>query len=153
MTMRCSPIKRAFTLVEMLLVIAIISILAAMAISNFSNASQDSRDIITRQQLAVMQEALSHYANREIGKVTTSGGAPQTVSQVMGAYNAKTAAQRFETLKQYLDDAMWSGSSGTENLQQNTSTGRITTQAMRDTGKYVTQPDWGAGSFPKVLLN
>ena len=30
--------RRAFTLVEMLLVIAIISVLAAMAISNFSNA-------------------------------------------------------------------------------------------------------------------
>ena len=145
--------KRAFTLVEMLLVIAIISILAAMAISNFSNASQDSRDIITRQQLAVMQEALSHYANKEIGKVTTSGGAPQTVSQVMTAYNAKTAAQRFDTLKLYLDDAMWSGTSGTENLQFNTANGRATTSAMRDTNHYVTQPDWAAGSFPKVLLH
>jgi hypothetical protein len=103
--------------------------------------------------LAVMQEALSHYTNKEIGRVTTSGGAPQTVAQVMAAYNAKTAAQRFDTLKQYLDDGMWSGTSGTENLQFNTSNGRITTQAMRDTNHYLTQPDWAAGSFPKVLLN
>lgn len=41
--MRPTKLQRAFTLVEMLLVIAIISILAAMAISNFSNASQDTR--------------------------------------------------------------------------------------------------------------
>jgi prepilin-type N-terminal cleavage/methylation domain-containing protein len=148
-----TKLKRAFTLVEMLLVIAIISILAAMAISNFSNASQDSRDIISRQQLAVLQEALNHYVNKEIGKVTTSGGTPQTVTQVMNTYNAKSAQQRFDTLKLYLDDSLWSGASGSENLQFNTSNGRITTQAMRDTSNYMTLPNWASGSFPKVQLN
>ena len=145
--------KRAFSLVEMLLVIAIISILAAMAISNFSNASQDSRDIISRQQLAVLQQALNHHVNKEIGRVTNSGGSPQTVSQVMIAYNAKAGQQRFDTLKLFLDDSLWSGPTGTENLQFNLSTQRITTKAMRDTNNYMTLPNWVSGSFPKVQLN
>jgi prepilin-type N-terminal cleavage/methylation domain-containing protein len=119
--MRRTIRQRAFTLVEMLLVIAIISILAAMAISNFSNASQDSRDIIARQQLAVVQE--------------------------MNAYNTATGAARYALFSNYLDEAT-RGS-----LTYDTGTGRLTTQAMRDTGRYLTLPNWAAGSFPKVQFN
>jgi prepilin-type N-terminal cleavage/methylation domain-containing protein len=77
--------KRAFTLVEMLLVVAIISILAAMAISNFSNASKDTREVVARQQLAVVQEAVNHWVNHEVGRVTSAGGTGKSVSQVKAA--------------------------------------------------------------------
>ena len=52
--------RNAFTLIEMLIVVAIISILAAMAISSFSNAAQDSREVLVRQQLATVQEAVNN---------------------------------------------------------------------------------------------
>src|SRR5688572_23773759 len=78
---------RAFTLVEMLLVVAIISVLAAMVISNFSNASQDTRAVVARQQLAVVQEAVNHWVNREIGKV------PTPTTPTPGAKPGKTVAQ------------------------------------------------------------
>lgn len=142
--------KRAFTLIEMLLVVAIISILAGMAISNFSNASQDTRDVVSRQQLAVVQEAVNHWVNREIGRVTTTtpGAVGQSISQVMTAYNgAATTSVRYALFQNYLDDAT------RENLTVDNSTARITSQAMRDVKRYLTLPDWAAASYPKVLLN
>jgi prepilin-type N-terminal cleavage/methylation domain-containing protein len=137
--------RKAFTLVEMLLVIAIISILAAMAISNFSNASQDTREIIVRQQLAVMQEAQHHYVNKEIGRVTSVGGTPKSISQVMSDYNTATGAARYALFSGYLDEA-------TRDNFDFASDGKLTTQIMRDTSKYLTLPDW-TGDYPKVQLN
>ena len=145
--MKPTSLRKAFTLVEMLLVIAIISILAAMVISNFSNASQDTRAVVARQQLAVVQEAVNHWVNREIGRVTTAGGTGKTVNQVMTSYNdADDAVERYNLFKHYLDDATQTS------LSVDGSTGRITSQAMRDVGMYLTLPDWAASSYPKVQL-
>ncbi len=149
--MKPPQLVRAFTLVEMLLVIAIISILAAMAISNFSNASQDTRAVVARQQLAVVQEAVNHWANKEIGRVTASGGTGRTVAQVMTEYNNASDAQtRFDLFKGYLDDAALDASRG--GFQVDNTTGRITTQVMRDVGMYLTLPAWAGNSYPKVQL-
>jgi prepilin-type N-terminal cleavage/methylation domain-containing protein len=138
---------RAFTLVEMLLVVAIISVLAAMVISNFSNASQDTRAVVARQQLAVVQEAVNHWVNHEIGRVTTSGTPGKTVNQVMTSYNgASTTTTRYNLFKSYLDDSTQTS------LEVDTSSGHITSQAMRDVGMYLTLPDWAASSYPKVHL-
>jgi len=140
--------KKAFTLVEMLLVVAIISILAAMAISNFSNASQDTRDVVARQQLAVVQEAVNHWVNREIGRVTNAGGNGKSVSDVMRQYNNTTTTQaRFDLFQSYLDDATRT------NLKVENARTRISSQAMRDVSKYLTLPDWSADSYPKIQLN
>ena len=138
---------RAFTLVEMLLVVAIISILAAGAIAHFANAAQESRDIVTRQQLAVVQEAVNTWAAKQIGLVTTSGSPGKTIISVMNEYNTPTTVTgRFNLFKSYLDDQSQTMFSGVD------STGRLTTQAMRDTGRYLLLPDWAAGSYPKVEL-
>jgi prepilin-type N-terminal cleavage/methylation domain-containing protein len=146
-TMKLNSSNRAFTLVEMLLVVAIISILAGMAISNFSNASQDTREVVARQQLAVVQEAVNHWVNREVGRVTTSGGTGKTVSQVMGAYNgAANTTARFGLFQTYLDDATRA------HLTVDDGAARITSQSMRDLNMYLTLPDWAASSYPKVQL-
>lgn len=150
--MKSTRSKRAFTLVEMLLVIAIISILAAMVISNFSNASQDTRSVVARQQLAVVQEAVNHWVNHEIGRVTTSGGTGKSVTQVMTAYNGASGAQaKYDLFKGYLDDGT------VASLQVDNSTGKVTSQAMRDVGMYLTLENWtppsgGGIGYPKVKL-
>jgi prepilin-type N-terminal cleavage/methylation domain-containing protein len=146
--MNPKSLRKAFTLVEMLLVIAIISILAAMAISNFSNASQDTRDVVARQQLAVVQEAVNHWVNREIGRVTTAGGTGQTVAQVMTTYNnANTTTARYALFQKYLEDATRAS------IAVDNGTSRLSTQAMRDVSKYLTLPNWASSSYPKVQLN
>ena len=156
--------RNAFTLIEMLIVIAIISILAAMAISAFSNAAQDSREVLVRQQLATFQEAVNNWAAREIGKVVTGppglpaataptyGPGPRTIEQVRGIYNgASTAGARLSIFDQYLDDATRTRTA--TNLVVDAATGRITTDAMRQTGWYLTLPAWGSGSYPKVQMD
>lgn len=103
--MTSKTFKRAFTLVEMLLVIAIISILAGLVISNISNAAHDTRDVVARQQLAVVQEAVNHWVNREVGRVPESAapGSPgATVNQIMALYNSKTTVtERYNVFKKY----------------------------------------------------
>jgi len=153
--------RNAFTLIEMLIVIAIISILAAMAISSFSNAAQDSREVLVRQQLATIQEAVNNWASRQIGKVVPDATAgppavtspnfgpnPRTIEQVRGIYNGKNAPSRFGLFSGYLDTATLESIS-----PPNDTTGRFTTDAMRQTGYYLTLPNWDAGSYPKVQFN
>jgi type II secretory pathway pseudopilin PulG len=134
----------------MLLVIAIISVLAAMAIAHFSNASQDTREIVARQQLAVVQEAVSHWVNEEIGKVTVAGGTGKSIVQVRTAYNGTAdIAARFGLFKSYLDDATLA------ELEVDNVAGKITSSAMADAGRYLTLPDWETGDlgrYPKVQL-
>ena len=154
--MKPKLLNRAFTLIEMLLVVAIISILAAMAISNFSNASADTREVVSRQQLAVVQEAVNHWVNHEVGRVTSTGGTGKTVAQVRTAYNAATTASaRYALFKKYLDEATREATQG--GLVVDDSTGKISSQSMRDVGKYLLLPDWGpltvdAATYPKVQL-
>jgi len=145
--MTTKTLKKAFTLVEMLLVVAIISILAAMAISNFSNASRDTREVVARQQLAVVQEAVNHWVNYEVGRVTSAGGTGKSVSQVMAAYNAAASTtDRFALFQKYLDEAT------RDSLTVDVSAGRITSQSMRDVSRYLLLPDWATASYPKVQL-
>ncbi len=146
-------LNKAFTLVEMLLVVAIISILAAMAISNFSNAAKDTRDIVARQQLAVVQEAVNHWVNHEVGRVGSGAGSGRTVSQVMASYNAATSVSaRYGLFQNYLDEATRAS------LALEDSSGKLSTQSMRDVGKYLLLPDWAAPTdavsvtYPKVQL-
>lgn len=148
-------IRKAFTLIEMLIVIAIISILAAMAISSFANAAQDSREVLVRQQLATVQEAVNNWATRQIGKVTTTGGLPNTVEQARASYNAPTTtAARWALFSSYLEESSQSS------FTVNSTTGRITTDAMLQTGYYLTLPTWDPkdsttsdSKFPRVKLN
>lgn len=148
------PTRKAFTLIEMLIVIAIISILAAMAISSFANAAQDSREVLVRQQLATVQEAVNNWATRQIGKVTATDGKPQTVEQARTAYNAPTtAAARWALFAPYLEESSQSSFTAASN-------GRITTDAMLQTGYYLTLPAWDPkdsttsdSKFPRVKLN
>jgi prepilin-type N-terminal cleavage/methylation domain-containing protein len=140
--------RNAFTLIEMLIVIAIISILAAMAISSFSNAAQDSREVLVRQQLAVVQQAVNNWAARQIGKVATNGGKPQSIEQIRTVYNTpSTASGRLLLFQGYLDDGTTVG------LSADDTTGFLTTDAMRQTGYYLTLPSWTSGSYPKVQIN
>jgi prepilin-type N-terminal cleavage/methylation domain-containing protein len=140
------PTRNAFTLIEMLIVIAIISVLAAMAISSFSNAANDSRQVLVRQQLAVVQQAASNWSARQIGRVVVNGGSGRSLKEVREEYNATNAAARLALLAQYLDEGTIAG------LALDNGTGKVTSDAMRQTGNYLLLPDWAAGSFPKIQM-
>jgi len=56
---------RAFTLVELLIVVAILGILAAIAVPKFSDASNEARTSATRAGLATLRKQIEIYKNSE----------------------------------------------------------------------------------------
>jgi prepilin-type N-terminal cleavage/methylation domain-containing protein len=58
-----SNVRRGFTLVEMLVVIAIISILAGLALTALITARRTSKENAIRAQLKVIESALERYEN------------------------------------------------------------------------------------------
>lgn len=54
-------LRRAFTLVEILIVVVILGILAAMVVPKFVNATEDAKDGATRDQLSKVRRAMDVY--------------------------------------------------------------------------------------------
>jgi len=65
--------KRAFSLVELLIVIIIIAVLAAIAIPKFSNSSQRSKESALRAELSLLRNAVELFK-------TDTGAFPATLA-------------------------------------------------------------------------
>lgn len=145
-----------FSLVEVLVVIAIISILATLVINSFSNAAHDSREIMARQQQAVVQSAVSNWVAAEVGTyydpdpADTTPGKFQSVKDVLTRYNgATTALAKLALVQAYIDDATYS------HITSNTTDAdALKTGAMKKVTpqRYLRMPAWSSGSYPKVEL-
>ncbi|MBS1191796.1 MAG: type secretion system protein [Rhodocyclaceae bacterium] len=62
--MRKNPAQAAFTLVELLVVMAIIATLLAIAVPRYFSSLEKSRETALRQSLSVMREAIDrHYGD------------------------------------------------------------------------------------------
>ncbi len=59
--MRTRSIKRAFTLIEILIVVVILGILAAIVIPQFTDASQNAMDANVRSQLQTIRSQIELY--------------------------------------------------------------------------------------------
>ncbi len=60
-------IKRGFTLVELLIVIAILSILSTLGLANFQTARSKARDLTRKSDLQSIAKSLEAYANDHRG--------------------------------------------------------------------------------------
>lgn len=56
-----SQVKRAFTLIEILIVVVILGILAAIVIPQFTDASQQAQDASVRSQLQTLRAQIELY--------------------------------------------------------------------------------------------
>ena len=135
-----STSHRAFTLVEMLIVIAVIGIMSALVISAFSNAAQDTRRVVARQQQAAVQNAVNAWVN--------SVSQQQGLAQTRTLYNlAGTSKGRLQLVKLYLDDATLS-----HFLSNTTNDNEVKSTALSKTTQYLLLDTWNANSYPKVEL-
>jgi prepilin-type N-terminal cleavage/methylation domain-containing protein len=140
MTPPAKATSNAFSLVELLIVLAVIGILASIVISNMSNAALDSRRIIARQQQVVLQSAINNWVAQSS---TTS-----SLSAVRTTYNSGTdALARLAFVREYLDPDTYS------HFTTNTSDGtKLQSDAMKRAGKWIELPAWGVNSYPQVDL-
>ena len=133
--------ERAFTMVEMLIVISVIAIMAALVISAFSNAAQDTRRVVARQQQAAVQSAVNAWVAAQSSGTGSLSGARTT-------YNAQpTSLARLNLVANYLDEK-----SVAHFRENTTNTGEVLSEALKKTSQHLELPTWSATSYPKVDL-
>jgi prepilin-type N-terminal cleavage/methylation domain-containing protein len=134
------PALAAFTLIEVLLVLAVLGIMTALVVSSVTNAAGDARMVVARQQQAVLQEALNAWISRQ------SLGANGLVG-TMSNYNAQTTqAGKLGLLSNYLDESTYA------NFSTN-SGGAIQTSDMQKIGKsLIFTATWTTNNYPRVEM-
>jgi prepilin-type N-terminal cleavage/methylation domain-containing protein len=85
--------RHAFSLIEVLIVVAVIGIMGALIITSITNAASDSRMVLARQQQAVLQNALNAW----ISAATSGTG---SLAEAQSAYNA--AGDKLSLVQDYL---------------------------------------------------
>ncbi len=131
---RLSRSGRAFSLVEILLVIAVIAIMAGLAVSYVGGASDSSRILVARQQQVQLQTALDSWIAARSSGTAGLGGAK-------AAYSTD-AATMLAALGPYLRDPGIFSVSG----------GAVSSSALSGAGKSLQFSSWTDNSYPKVLM-
>jgi prepilin-type N-terminal cleavage/methylation domain-containing protein len=78
----------AFSLIELMVVMAIIAILAFMGVANFSSSIRRSRDAVRKSDLSNLQQALVLY-RADTGTYPTENGETQSVLTVLADPNTQ----------------------------------------------------------------
>ena len=140
MLMKTVPKANAFTMIEMLIVIAVIGIMSALVVSTFSNAAQDTRRVVARQQQAAVQNAVNAWVN----SVSQQHG----LAHARNLYNlAGSARGRLQLVHAYLDDATLA-----HFLSNTTNNDQVRSAALAKTGQHLALDAWSSNSYPKVDL-
>lgn len=124
----------AFSLVELLVVIAVIGILSGLTITQIRGGSQQAQVAVARQQQMEMQTALDAWI------VARSSG-PSGLAGAQAAYSADAAAM-LSTLSPYLRDPGIFTISG----------GGLSSTALAGIGKTLQFSAWGNSSSPMVSM-
>ncbi len=124
----------AFSLVEILLVIAVIAILSGLAVSYVGGAADNSRILVARQQQVQLQTALDAWITAQSSGTAGLGGA-----KVAYSTNATTM---LAALGPYLRDPGVFSVSG----------GAVSSAALAASGKSLQFSSWTDNSYPKVLM-
>ena len=74
----CKRTRRAFTLIEILIVVVILGILAALVIPNLATTAEDAARSTARSQLAAVRSQLELYKLRNDGASPPASGADGT---------------------------------------------------------------------------
>ncbi|GAB4183442.1 MAG: hypothetical protein Fur0032_24390 [Terrimicrobiaceae bacterium] len=127
----------AFTMVELLLVIAVIGVMSALVITTIGNATKDSNEVIARQQQVVLQEALNAWIARQ----ASGTGSLATASN---AYTA--ASDKLALLTNYMG-----GDPGDSARRFRWTNGRVESDALLKAGKYLQFSSWAP--YPYVSLS
>lgn len=124
----------AFSLVEILLVVAAIAIMSGLAITYVGGASENSRLLVARQQQVQLQTALDAWI---VAKSSGTAG----LATARASYSTD-AASMLSALGPYLREPGIFSTSG----------GGVSSSALAGAGKTLQFSSWSDGSYPKVLM-
>ncbi len=128
----------AFTLIELLLVIAVIGIMSALIVSAISNSAGDTRLVIGRQQQAVLQESLNAW-------IVSQSSGTNSLQDARTLYN--NATNRLVLVQNYLDPSSYA------HMTENTAdAAKIQSEALAKEGLYLTFTAWTTNSYPRVNM-
>jgi len=154
MTTKTASKATAFSLIEMLMVIAIISVMSGLVISKFTNATSDTRGVLARQQQAAVQSAVMNYISQAINSNES------TVAVVRQNYNVdststsdRSSKGRLTMVKDYLDAGTY------EHFITHTSDDdKLKSAAMKKLNMHLVLSEWASPTatnkapYPKVEL-
>ena len=131
----------AFTLIELLLVIAVIGIMSALIVAAITNTASDARMVLARQQQAVFQEALNAW-------ISSASSGTNSLQDARTTYNNQaTAAAKLALIQDYLDPSTYSHFTGFT-----TNTAQLQSDAMRKEGVYLQFTSWATNAYPRVNM-
>ncbi len=155
---RTSIRGHGFSFVEAIFTIAIIGIMSSLVVAAISNASRDAHRVMSRQQQAAVQSALTAWvmAQTRVGSTAQVRG----LEDIRSGYNALgTTSARFNLLVPnpsspdpsarvgFLDQT-----TADHFLDYTTGTERLKTAALENAKQYLTLPTWQSADFPRVDL-
>jgi prepilin-type N-terminal cleavage/methylation domain-containing protein len=127
----------AFSLIELLIVIAIIAIMSSLVMSYITNAAKDSRLVVALQQQVVMQEALNAWI-----------ASSNSLGDAQAAYTPSDASTMLGYLERYLKN-----STETQADKMFTASGsQIRSDVLNKAGKALVFSAWGATNYPVVEM-
>lgn len=132
-----SPLPEAFTLVELLLVIAVIGVMSSLVLSSIGNAARDSNEVVARQQQVVLQEALNAWIAR-----ASSGTGSLTVASNVYA----STTDRLSLISNYIG-----GDPNDDSRRFRWTNGRVESDALDKAGRYLQFSTWSP--YPYVSLS
>lgn len=149
--------SQGFSFVEAIFTIAIIGIMSSIVVAAISNAARDSYRVMSRQQQASLQSAVTAWvmAQTRVGATAQF----QSLENVRAIYNAAgSSLGRFNLLvpnTSASDPAQRAGfvdQTTADQFQSYSSGGQLQTEALANSQQYITLPDWQSGDFPRVNL-
>lgn len=129
----------AFTLIELLIVIAIIGIMSSLVLTTVSNAAMDARRTLAYQQQVTLQDALNAW-------ISANSSGTNSLSQAQTTYNAASAGTgRLNLLSNnYLHNTTY------QHLLSNSTGTTVRSEAMVKSGMTLAFTAWTATNTPSV---
>jgi len=150
--------RAGFSFVEAIFTIAIIGIMSSIVVAAISNASRDANRVMSRQQQASVQSALTAWVMAQMRVGNTAQF--RSLESVRTSYNANsTSLLRFNLLVPNAsspDPTLRAGfldqTTADHFAEYTTNANQLQTASLANAQQYLTLPDWQSGDFPHVDL-
>ncbi len=150
--------RAGFSFVEAIFTIAIIGIMSSIVVAAISNAARDANRVMSRQQQASVQSALTAWVMAQMRVGTTAQF--RSLEDVRNAYNTNsTSLLRFNLLIPNAtspDPTLRAGfldqTTADHFADYTTNANQLQTASLVNAQQYLSLPDWQSGDFPHVDL-